>query len=132
MDKMKCHICDNYMSGIQKCKFCHFEWATEVPWTDDDDWDILDLDDEIEWSHLQIMYRLKAKGIECIRADIWFDNNLAIIIGANASNHEVAEALKIDDRCVYSDGFGIIVINLYYEKAIRMGLDKEIDKFGED
>ena len=129
---MKCHICDNYMSGIQKCKFCHFEWATEVPWTDDDDWDILDLDDEIEWSHLQIMYRLKAKGIECIRADIWFDNNLAIIIGANASNHEVAEALKIDDRCVYSDGFGIIVINLYYEKAIRMGLDKEIDKFGED
>lgn len=131
MDKMKCHICDNYMSGIQKCKFCHFEWATELPWTDDD-WDILNIDDEIEWSHLQIMYRLKAKGIECIRADIWFDNNIAVIIGANANNYNVAKALGVDKRCIYADEFGMKIINLYQEKAIRLRLNKEIDKFGED
>ena len=127
----KCNICDNYLRGIKRCKFCNFEYATEVPWTDDS-WDILDLDDDIEWSHLQIMYRLKAKGIECVKADIWFDENIAVVVGANANTYNVAKALGVHERCIYTDEFGIKIINLYQEKAIRLGLDKEIDKFGED
>ena len=94
--------------------------------------DILDLDDDIEWSHLQIMYRLKAKDINCIRADIWFNNNIAVVVGANASNYKIAKALGIHERCISSDEYGMKIINLYEEKAIRLGLNEEIDKFDED
>ena len=67
----KCDICSNFLHGIDRCKFCNFEFDESLPWTDDSEWDILNLDfDETEWPHLQLMYRLKAKGIDCLFAVI--------------------------------------------------------------
>ena len=118
-DKMKCHICSNYLQGIQRCKYCSFEFDDDLPWTNDE-WDILDMDDDAEWSHLQIMYRLKAKGIECLYTDIWADDNLAIIIGAKASSDDISRALGVDKASVYDAGeLPLIVVNLYQEKIIR-------------
>lgn len=123
MDRMRCNICDNYLRGLEQCKFCSFEWATEPPWMDDD-WDILDMNPEEEWEHLQIQYRLKAKGIECLTADIWWDENLAIVIGAKATPNRVAEALGVDEDVIYDDSErGWMILNLFQEKALRLGCD---------
>ena len=62
-----------------------------------DEWNILHLDDNVEWSHHQIMYRLKSKNIECLAADIWWDNNLAYIIGAKARTERVKMELGVND-----------------------------------
>lgn len=132
MDKMRCNICDNYLRGIEKCKFCHFEWASELPWTDDVSWDILDIDEEIEWEHLQIQYRLKAKGIECLLVDVWFDSNLVILFGVKDTARRIAKALNVDEDIIYCNiEQGYCIVNLYQEKAIRLGLDEEIGNFGE-
>lgn len=123
MDRMRCNICDNYLRGLEQCKFCSFEWATEPPWMGDD-WDILDMNPEEEWEHLQIQYRLKAKGIECLTADIWWDENLAIVIGAKATPNKVAEALGVDEDVIYDDSErGWMILNLYQEKCLRLGFD---------
>ena len=127
MDKMKCNVCDNYLRGLEVCKFCSFEWATETPWVNDIDWDILDIDDEVEWSHLQIQYRLKAKGIDCLMVVQWWTDNIVVIVGAKASSEKVARALGVDERVISNDyEVGIMILNLYQEKCIRLGLDDEI------
>ena len=118
-DQMKCHICSNYLHGIDRCKYCSFEYDDTLPWTNDE-WDILDMDDDAEWSHLQIMYRLKAKGIECLYADIWYKNNLAIIVGAKADSETVAMALGVNPEVVYDAGdLPLLIINLFQEKCLR-------------
>ena len=112
---MKCEICNNYTNG--ECKFCNFEYHR---WYHSDDWNILNLDDDYEWSHLQIQYRLKAKNIDCLSADIWWDNNLAYIIGAKAHKEAVADALGVNRECVYDNSeMGLMILNLFQEKFLR-------------
>ena len=115
---MKCEICTHFING--ECKYCQFEYDEEYNPFRNDDWDILDLDDECEWSHLQIQYRLWAKGIECLMADIWYGNNLAYLIGVKASRRDVADALNIHEDVVYDAGeMPILIINLFQEKYLR-------------
>lgn len=101
----------------KECDYCNFEY---LEWYIKDDWDILSLNDDYEWSHLQIQYRLKAKGIDCLTADIWCDKNIAYIVGAKAHSDEVAKALGIHQECVYDDSEkGFMILNLFQEKFIR-------------
>ena len=72
---MRCDFCQNYLSSLGRCKFCHFEYEESVI---KDDWDILDLDEEDGWEHEQILNRLHSKDIDCVMADIYFT-----IAGAN-------------------------------------------------
>ena len=119
----RCRLCNHYMSGMEQCKYCEFELADDYPPTDDDKWDILDLDDNIEWGHLQIIDRLYYKGIECLSADIWYDNELAYIIGVKGSREEVAKALGINVECIFDDvEHSWMILNLFKEKCIRDGL----------
>ena len=124
---MKCKICTNYDFIDEKCCNCEFEFDEDLYWNNDEKWDILELDDDYEWSHLQIMYRLKSKNIECITADIWWDNDLAIIIGADKSVESVAEALGVSDDVVYDAGLKpLYIINLFKEKWLR-GYFNDVD-----
>ena len=121
----KCNYCANYLDNLGECKFCHFEY-------DDfytrDDWDILDLDDDIEWSHLQILYRLHSKGLPCLFADIWSDKNIAWLVGCNVFSWKIAEVLNVHEECIYNHSDqAFIFLNLYQEKCIR----KEEEKMNE-
>lgn len=119
----KCRVCENYLRGLDTCKYCSFEWASEYPPTDDDKWDILDLNDDLEWSHYQIMDRLHYYVIDCLFADI-FPNNMVILIGCNAYAETIARALGVHKRCIYCDyDHSLIIINLVEEMALRMNMD---------
>ena len=116
----KCRVCDNYLAGVDTCKFCHFEWRREYPPTNDGEWDILDLNDDIEWSHHQILDRLHYKKIECLRADIWWDYNMAYLINVKADTSKVAMALGIHEEVIYNDfENGLMILNLFQEKYLR-------------
>jgi rubredoxin len=95
MDKMKCHICSNYFHGLGQCKYCEFEYDDSLPWTTDTEWDIFDVDSEVEWSFLQIQYRLKSRGVDCLQVLDWWDNSVIVLIGVRAFPSKVAEALKV-------------------------------------
>lgn len=118
----KCRICKNYEYepyGNEHCKYCDFKYDDDLPWTRDD-FDVLNMDEESEWGHLQILYRLYAKDIDCLFADIWFDNNVAIIIGVKNNDTGVARALGIHKECIYNDSeHGMMILNLYQEKCLR-------------
>ncbi len=119
-DKMKCHICSNYLHGIERCKFCSFEYDDDLPWTNDVNWDIFEIDDDVEWSFLQIQYRLKSQNIDCLQVINWFDDNVIILIGCNAYMDRIARALGVDEESMVQDlDIGITVINLFKEKVIR-------------
>ena len=78
------------------------------------------MDINYEWTHLQIMYRLKAKGFDCLSADIWGNDEIAYILGCSASKDEIASALGVHKETVYSDyERGWIIINLFQEKYLR-------------
>ena len=122
----KCRVCENYMRGLDTCKFCSFEWAKEYPPTIDTPYDIFEMDDDIEWSHLQLLDRLHYKGIECLFADLWMDNNIAYLIGVHADKSRVADALHISEEVIYSDlDKGFMIINLFQEKYLRGMLDDD-------
>lgn len=113
---MKCKYCRNYLSQLDSCKFCHFEYCQRYI---DDDWDILKLDFEDE-IHKEIQYRLNAKGIECILADIYWDMNIAFLIGCYAHTDRIAQALGVDEQVVYGNNEqGLVIINLFEEKYLR-------------
>lgn len=124
----KCRMCTHYKydptaSNFEceryKCEYCNFEYDEDLPY-DNDDWDIFDLDDDFEWSHLQILDRLDRKGVPCVAVDIWIDNNLAILFGCNAYSHKIASALNIHEDCIYVIGdTTMVIINLYMEKVLR-------------
>ena len=117
----KCRICDNYLPGVDTCKFCSFEWRTDYPPTTDQEFDIFEMDDDIEWGHLQLMDRLKYKGIDCLFADIWVDTNLAILIGCNANKKRIADALHINEEVIYDySEHALVIINLFQEKYLRL------------
>lgn len=117
MNRNKCGYCENYMVGLDECKFCHFEPEEEYL---KDDWDILNLDEDYEWEHLQIMYRLQSQNIDCLGADIWYDNNMAYLVGCTSNSDRIAKALGIHVECIYSQfELGFVILNLFQEKCIR-------------
>lgn len=115
----RCKFCKNYVYepyDSSHCKFCDFDYEEQT----DDDWDILDLDDDVEWSHLQILERLHEKDIDCIFADSWIDDNVCFLVGVMAYPERVADALNIHVDTIYSDyDRGIMFINLFQEKCLR-------------
>ena len=116
----KCEICKKYDFNKEECGECEFEYDSGLYWNNDDEWDIFSMDDDYEWSHLQLQYRLKSKNIECLSADIWFDNNMAYVLSPKASKGKVAEALGVHEECVYDDfEKGWMLINLFMEKYLR-------------
>ena len=124
-DRMKCHICSNYLHGIERCKYCSFEYDDSLPWTDPCQWDVLDLDDDVEWSFLQIQYRLKSKNIDCLQVINWFEDNVIILIGCNAHMDRIARALGVHVDCMVQDlDIGITVVNLFKEKYLRGDLEE--------
>ena len=121
----RCRVCDNYLRGAETCKYCQFEWAVDYPPTSDGEWDILDMDGDYEWEHLQIIDRLYSKGIECLSADIWYDGELAYLIGVKGSREEVAKALGIHVECIFDDvEHSWMILNLFKEKWLRGEIDK--------
>ena len=119
MRLIKCDYCKHYMNKDSICKYCNFEYFEDFKLFDDD-WDIFKLDDDIEWSHLQIMYRLKAYGIDCLFADIWGDKDMAFIVGCDSKTELIANVLNLDEECVYNDfEHGLIILNLFKEKYLR-------------
>ena len=113
---MKCNFCSNYMSELGRCKFCHFEYEEQYI---KDDWDILDLPDD-EWEHKQILNRLHSQGIDCVTADIWFNNNISFLIGCFADTDRIAKVLGLHEESVYGNlDNGLVILNLYQEKHIR-------------
>ena len=120
MDKNRCHICENYLHGIERCKYCSFEYDDNLPWTNDVDWDIFEIDDDVEWSFLQIQYRLKSKGIDVLQVLNWGDDDSIVLTGVRAYPEKVAKALGVNTECIVSDSdVGIMVVNLFKEKVMR-------------
>lgn len=105
------------MKELDTCKFCSFE-ADEFYTRDD--WDILDLDDDGEWEHIQILNRLHSQGIGCISTDIWFDKNMAYLTGCFDDVSKIAKVLGLHEEVVYGGlDNGLVVLNLFQEKYIR-------------
>ena len=94
-------------------------------------WDILNLEENGDWEHLQILDRLHDEGVDCYFVDMWMDD-VVIIIGYRSGydKYEIAGALNIPEEVIYYDPEHCFVfINLYQLKAIRAGLDKQIQLF---
>lgn len=85
-----------------------------------DNFDILNLNDDVEWSHIQLFHHLWDNGIKCLYCDMYTDDNLAIIVGCNALDNELSRVLGVHKDCIYRfDELGLIVLNLYQEKCLR-------------
>ncbi|MBO5180145.1 MAG: hypothetical protein J6B87_07375 [Clostridia bacterium] len=123
----KCRICEHYISEEQGCTKCDFEWAKSyTPCTEN--FDILSLNDDEEWAHLQVLDRLHYKKVDCLAADIWIDDNLCFLVGCNAQPDIISQALGINKECVYNDfEHCFVIINLFQEKYLRRMLDDEND-----
>lgn len=117
---MNCKFCQNYLSELDRCKFCHFEFDESYDPYKSDDWDILNLKEEDGWEHIQILDRLRLNGVDCYQADIWFDDNLAVLIGCMADKSVLSRVLNINEDVIYCDyEQGNIILNLYQEKCLR-------------
>lgn len=119
MTNDKCRICANYMSELDTCKYCHFEYDTSYTPFRDDDWDILNLKEEDGWEHIQIIDRLHYKHIDCYSADIWYGDKMAYLIGCYASEEELSRVLGLHKESIYRTEHGLVILNLYQEKCIR-------------
>ena len=112
---MMCKTCKCYDADEGCCIHC----SGYEPELKMDDWDIFNLD-ENEWGHIQLRDRLYEKGVDCLFCDMWTDDNMAYIIGANANTGSVAKALNIHEDSVYNDHErGLIILNLFQEKYLR-------------
>ena len=118
---MKCRFCNNYMSELDTCKFCHFEFnENEYGHYKSDDWDILNLKEEDGWEHIQILDRLYLKKIDCYKADIWYNNDMAYLLGVRSSAEKIAKTLNLHPEVVYHDGENdFMILNLFQEKYLR-------------
>lgn len=117
----KCRFCENYLTKLDRCKFCHFEKDKDYNPFVKDNWDIMSLNAEDGWEHKQIIDRLHSQGIDCYSADIWFDNNMAFLMGVDPSKRDkVARVLKLHNEVIYVDGeHQFMILNLYQEKDLR-------------
>ena len=109
------------MSTLDTCKFCHFELDKDYDPFIKDDWDIMSLNEEDGWEHEQILDRLHLNGIDCYQADIWFDNNMAFLMGVNISDEDrIARVLRLHKEVIYYDGeHSFMILNLFQEKHLR-------------
>lgn len=118
----ECKYCMHHIEETDECTFCRYETDEEKLYRSlrRDDWDILNLDDDEEWSHLQIQKRLHRKGIDCVSCDVWVDDNVAWLMGCNAKSFEIARALNIHEETVYNDAdHSFVILNLFQEKWLR-------------
>ena len=117
---MNCKFCTNYMVELDRCKYCHFEFDEEYNPFKSDDWDILNLDEDGDWEHIQIMNRLHLNGIDCYQADIWYGDNMAYLIGCHENTSTLADVLNMHEEAIYNQTeYGFVVLNLYQEKQLR-------------
>lgn len=122
----RCNYCTETSNDGSDCPHCKFQYDEEYFPYKNDDWDILNLDDDLEWSHLQILYRLHLNGVECLRADIFTDNNIGILIGVKSDTSTVARVLGIHKECIYNLGDeGLWILNLFQEKYLRGNLNND-------
>lgn len=83
------------------------------------DFNIFELDDDVEWSHIQIRDHLWEQGVECIFVDMWVDD-MAFILGCNSKEYEIAKALNLHEESIYFDyEHSLVILNLYQEKHLR-------------
>lgn len=103
------------------------EYRDDLPWTDPVDWDVLEIDDDVEWSFLQIMYRLKAHKIDCLQVINWFDGDDILITGIREMYPDrIAKALGVHKECISLDSdVGVCIVNLFKEKCLRK-LDEKV------
>ena len=123
---MKCNNCANYLEKLDVCKFCSFEENTTS--ISSDDWDILHLDEDKGWEHIQIRDRLISKGIDCYCVDIWFDKNMAYLMGVREDSSKVAEVLGVHEEIIYHQmEYDFMILNLFQEKYLRKEFCEECD-----
>lgn len=126
-----CSICKKYNIETDDCDLCEFE-VDKDKFFSKSDFDILDLNEDDGWEYLQILDRLYAMNIECLFADIWYDNNLAFLVGCKGKSSEVANVLGVHEEVVYDDfEHGLMILNLFQEKFIRGLLNAKNNNNGE-
>ena len=77
---------------------------------------ILNLNDDVEWSHIQLQNHLWDNNIQCLYCDMYTNDNLAILVGCNVLDYELSRVLGVHKDCIYRfDELGLIVLNLYQE-----------------
>ena len=116
----KCNYCVNYNVDEDDCDECPFEFDEEYySVIFDDEFDVLDLDDDINWSHLQILDRIHSKNLPCLFADVW-GNDMLYLVGCNVFTSRIAQVLGVHEECIYNDSDkAFIIVNLYQERCIR-------------
>ncbi len=120
---MRCKYCKNFIDESRVCEYCKFEYDEYYT---KEDWDILDLDEDYEWKHLQILNRFHSLGLPCMFADMWSDDNLVILVGCNVYPNKIANALGVHEECIYCElDQAFVIVNLYQEKCIRKGIEIE-------
>lgn len=116
----RCNYCSETTNDGSDCPHCQFQYDENYFPYKSDDWDILNLDDNIEWSHLQILYRLHLNGIECLKTDIWTNKGIALLFGVKSNKSTVARILKIHEECIYSEwDEPLWILNLFQEQYLR-------------
>ena len=74
------------------------------------------------------MEQLNNYGIYCTFVDMFTDDNMAWIVGCNAEDYKIADALNISEKCIYNDvEHGVVFLNLFQEKYLRGMLDGNND-----
>jgi len=116
----RCNYCTETTNDGSDCPHCQFKYDEDYFPYKSDEWNILELDDDLEWSHLQILYRLHLYGIECLRADIFTNENIGILIGVKSDKSTVAKVLGIHEECIYCEwDEPFWILNLFQEKYLR-------------
>lgn len=114
-----CKFCKKYNEETDECQVCQYD-IDEAKLFAKDDWDILNLDDDVEWSHIQILNRLHQKGVDCTFCDIWTNSDIAFLVGCNERDFRIARALNIHEEVIYNDfDHCFVILNLFQEKYLR-------------
>lgn len=117
---MSCKFCKHFDEEEEVCSECIGYELDEKKFFQQNVFDIFSLDDDVEWSHIQIMEQLKNHGIECTFVDIFINDNMAWILGCNERDDRIARALNIHKDCIYNDyEHCVVFLNLFQEKYLR-------------
>ena len=116
----RCNYCTETTNDGSDCPHCQFKYDDSFFPYRSDDWDILDLDDDLEWGHLQILYRLHLHDIECLRADIFTNKGIGLLVGVKADKGKVARCLGLHEKCIYCEWEEpLMILNLFQEQYLR-------------
>jgi len=125
---MSCKFCKYFNEEEEVCFNCIGYELDEKKFFQQNDFDIFNLDDDVEWSHIQIMEQLKNNGIECTFVDMFTNNNMAWILGCNERDSKIANVLNIHKECIYNDyEHCVVFLNLFQEKYLRGMLNDKDD-----